>query len=60
VRKARVLLNGKAIAVSKGKKRTTALIDLRRRAKGTYTVRTFVVTKRGGLLTGTRRFRTCG
>ena len=62
VRKARVLLNGRAISVTKGNKRRrwTALIDLRRRAKGTYTVRYSVVTRSGRLVTGTRRFRTCG
>ena len=62
LRKARVLLNGRAIPVTKGSKnrRWTALIDLRRRAKGTYSVRYTVVTKSGRIVTGTRRFRTCG
>jgi hypothetical protein len=56
-RRARVLLNGLPVSVSRD--RRTALIDLRRRAKGNYTVRHFVVTRRGRLVTGTRRFTTC-
>jgi hypothetical protein len=53
VRIARVMLNGKAIAVTRGKSgRASVLIDLRKRLKGTYTVRTTVVTKKGKIVTG--------
>lgn len=60
VRRARVLLNGRAIPVSRGKRRTTVLIDLRRRVAGVYVVRTTVLTRRGRLVTGTHRYRVCG
>jgi hypothetical protein len=60
VKRARVLLNGKRIAITRGKRKVTALIDLRRRVKGTYVVRTVVVTKRLNIKTGTRRYRVCG
>jgi hypothetical protein len=60
VRRARVLLNGKIVTVSYGKRKVTARIDLRNRVKGTYVVRTVVVTKRLRIRTGTRRYRVCG
>jgi hypothetical protein len=61
VRSARVMLNGKAIPVTRNKKsgRASVLIDLRKRLKGTYTVRTTVVTKKGKIVTGTHRYRVC-
>jgi hypothetical protein len=60
VRTARVVLNGRAIPVTRGKRRTTVLIDLRGRRAGMYVVRTSVVTRKGKLVTGTHRYRTCG
>ena len=59
VRKARVMLNGRAIAVTRGKKRTSVLIDLRGRRAGTYVVRTSVLTRKGKLHTSTHRYRVC-
>jgi len=59
VRKARVMLNGRAIAVTRGKKRTSVLIDLRGRRAGTYVVRTTVLTRKGKLHTSTHRYRVC-
>ena len=59
-RSARVLLNGRAISVTRGKKQTSVLLDMRGRANRSFTVRHTVVTKKGRLKTGTRRFRTCG
>ena len=60
VRRARVLLNGRPVAITRGKRKVTARIDLRHRVKGTYVVRTVVVTKRLRIKTGTRRYRVCG
>ena len=61
VRRARVLLNGRAIPVTRGKRgRASVLVDLRKRIAGTYTVRTTVVTRKGRLVTGTKRYRVCG
>ena len=60
IKRARVLLNGRPIAITRGKKKWTARIDLRHRVKGTYVVRTVVVTKRLRIKTGTRRYRVCG
>jgi hypothetical protein len=60
VKRARVLLNGKRVAVTRGKRKVTARIDLRHRVKGTYVVRTVVVTKKLRIKTGTRRYRVCG
>ena len=60
VKRARVLLNGKRVAITRGKRNVTARIDLRHRVKGTYIVRTVVVTKRLRIKTGTRRYRVCG
>ena len=58
--KARVLLNGRGVSVKRTKRYgLSAVIDLRKRVKGTYSVRIAVVTKRGKIVTGTRRFRTC-
>ncbi len=59
VKTARVMLNGRAIAVTRGKKRTSVLIDLRGRRAGTYVVRTTVLTRKGKLHTGTHRYRVC-
>ena len=59
VRKARVMLNGRAIPVTRGKKRTSVLIDLRGRRAGTYVVRTTVLTRKGKLHTSTHRYRVC-
>ena len=60
VRKAQVKLNGRKVAVKRGKRgRASVLIDLRDRVAGTYTVRTTVVTRKGKLVTGTRRYRVC-
>jgi len=60
VLRARVLLNGKRVAVTRAKRKVTARIDLRHRIKGTYVVRTVVVTKKLRIKTGTRRYRVCG
>ncbi|HEX2087934.1 MAG TPA: hypothetical protein VHF89_19765 [Solirubrobacteraceae bacterium] len=60
IRRARVLLNGRPVSVSWGKRRVTARIDLRHRVKRTYVVRSVVVTKRLRIKTGTRRYRVCG
>jgi hypothetical protein len=60
IRTVRVLLNGRPIPVTRGKRKVTARIDLRHRVKGTYVVRTVVVTKRLRLRTGTHRYRVCG
>ena len=60
VRRARVLLNGRPVPVTRGERKVTARIDLRHRVKGTYVVRTVVVTKRLRIKTGTRRYRVCG
>ena len=60
IRTVRVLLNGRPIPVTRGKRNLTARIDLRHRVKGTYVVRTVVVTKRMRIKTGTRRYRVCG
>lgn len=60
VRRARVLLNGKRVSVKRGKRKVFARIDLRHRVKGTYVVRTVVVTKKLRIKTGTRRYRVCG
>ncbi|HEX8205160.1 MAG TPA: hypothetical protein VF587_03775 [Solirubrobacteraceae bacterium] len=60
VRRARVLLNGKRVAVTRGKRKVTARIDLRHRVKRTYVVRTVVVFKNLRIKTGTRRYRVCG
>ncbi|HEX8085669.1 MAG TPA: hypothetical protein VF529_15360 [Solirubrobacteraceae bacterium] len=60
LRSARVLLNGRPVAITRGKRKWTARIDLRHRVKGTYVVRTVVVTKRMRIKTGTRRYRVCG
>ena len=59
-RSARVMLNGRAIPVTRGKKKTSVLLDMRGRKNQNFTVRHTVVTKTGKLKTGTRRFRTCG
>lgn len=60
VKTARVMLNGRAISVTRGKKKTSVLIDMRGRKNQNFVVRHTVVTKGGKLKTGTRRFRTCG
>ena len=60
VKRARVLLNGKRVAVTRGKRKVTARIDLRHRVKRTYVVRTVVVFKNLRIKTGTRRYRVCG
>lgn len=60
IRRARVLLNGRPVAITRGRRNVTARIDLRHRVKGTYVVRTVVVTKRLRIKTGTRRYRVCG
>ena len=59
-RTARVMLNGRAIPVTRGKRKTSVLLDMRGRKNQNFTVRHTVVTKGGKLKTGTRRFRTCG
>ena len=60
VRTARVMLNGRAIPVTRTKKRTSVQLDMRGRENKSFTMRHTVVTKSGRLKTGTRRFRTCG
>ena len=60
IRRARVLLNGRRVAVTRGKRKVTARIDLRHRVKRTYVVRTVVVFKNLRIKTGTRRYRVCG
>ena len=59
-RTASVKLNGRAIRVTKGKRKTSVLVNTRGRKNTNFTVRYTVVTKKGRLKTGTRRFRTCG
>ena len=60
IRSARVTLNGRRVRVVRHRRTSSfATIDLRRLAKGTYTVRTAVVKRNGKLVTGTRRYRTC-
>jgi hypothetical protein len=59
VRTARVLLNGRLVRVVRHNKRVTASINLRGRAKGTYTVRTVVVTKGNKIRIGSRKYMTC-
>jgi hypothetical protein len=59
VRAARVLLNGHLVRVVRHDKKVSSTIDLRSRARGTYTVRTVVVTKGNKIRIGTRRFTTC-
>lgn len=56
---ASVKLNGKTLAVRRTGRGLVAVVDLRGRGRGTYTVRTTVVTKGGRIRLGTRRFRTC-
>ena len=60
IRRARVLLNGKTVSVSYGKRRVKARIDLRGRVKGTYMVTSIVVTKKNRIKTRTRTYRVCG
>ena len=60
VRTARVMLNGRAIPVTRTKKRTSVQLDMRGRKNKAFTMRHTVITKSGRLKTGTRRFRTCG
>jgi hypothetical protein len=59
VRAARVLLNGHLVRVVRHHKKVTSTINLRSRARGTYTVRTVVVTKGNKIRIGTRRYTTC-
>ena len=59
-RTASVKLNGRAIRVTKGKRKTSVRINTRGLKNKDFTVRYTVVTKKGRLKTGTRRFRTCG
>jgi hypothetical protein len=60
VKTARVMLNGRAIPVTRTKRRTSVQLDMRGRKNKNFTMRHTVVTKSGRLKTGTRRFRTCG
>lgn len=53
-----VFVNGKRVAVRRGK-RTTAPVDLRGLPKGRFTVKISVITTRGEIITGTRKYRTC-
>ena len=57
---ASVKLNGRAIRATKGKRKTSVRINTRGQKNKNFTVRFSVVTKKGRLKTGTRRFRTCG
>jgi hypothetical protein len=59
VRAARVLLNGRLIRVVRHGKKVTSTINLRSRARGTYTVRTVVVTTGNKIRIGTRKYTTC-
>jgi hypothetical protein len=59
VRAARVLLNGHLVRVVRHNKKVTSTINLHSRARGTYTVRTMVVTKGNKIRIGTRKFTTC-
>ena len=60
IRSAKVTLNGRRMRVVRHRKASSfSTIDLRRMAKGIYTVRTAVVKRNGKLATGTRRYRTC-
>lgn len=58
VRSARVTVNGRRVPVSRGA-RLTAPVDLRGLPAGAVHVRIRVVTERGTVLTGTRRYLTC-
>jgi hypothetical protein len=53
-----VFLNRRSVATRRGS-RTTAPINLRGLPKGRYTVRIVVVTTRGEVIAGTRKYRTC-
>jgi hypothetical protein len=55
---AAVAVNGKRVAVRKGK-RLTAPVDLRGLPKGRFTVRISALTSDGRAISGTRRYRTC-
>jgi hypothetical protein len=59
VRAARVLLNGRRLHVVRRKNKVTVTINLRHFARGTYTVRTIVVTKSNKIRTSTRKYTTC-
>jgi hypothetical protein len=59
VRVGLVKVNGKKVRVKRTRRGLVAVIDLRNRRAGTYTVRTTVVTKGGRVRMGTRKFRTC-
>jgi hypothetical protein len=63
IRSATVLVNGKAVAVTKrkisGELRHTADVDLRGLARGSYEVEINAVTTKGKRLRGTRTYRTC-
>jgi hypothetical protein len=53
-----VFVNGKRVAVRRGA-RVTAPVDLRGLPKGRFTVKISVITTRGEIITGTRKYRTC-
>jgi hypothetical protein len=53
-----VFVNGKRVAVRKGK-RLTAPVDLRRLPKGRFSVKITIVLGDGRVVTGTRKYRTC-
>jgi hypothetical protein len=59
IKKAKVLVNGKAVDVKKAKGRFTADVDLRGLPKGKFTVAIKITTKDGRTLKGARTYRTC-
>ena len=59
IRKARVLVNGKAAKVRKVKGRFIARVDLRGLPKGRFTVAIRVTTRDKRKLRGSRRYKTC-
>ena len=59
IKKARVLVNGKAVKVRKVSGRFKATVDLRGLPKGRFTVKITITTSTGRKLKGQRAYRTC-
>jgi len=53
-----VFVNGKRVIARKGK-RVTAVVNLRGLPKGKFTVKITVITTRGEIISGTRKYHTC-
>jgi len=56
---ASVFVNGKRVRVLRGRSRLTAGVNLRGLPKGRFTVKIIVITTKGEVIQGTRRYRTC-